>query len=76
VDTVVSVVDGTTVLDQQDYRLSGAFPANLDRITLTTDEIVLVLPNTRENPVAGKRVLIGFRLTPEELAYNRKRGVR
>ncbi len=76
VDAIVSVVDGTTLLDQQDYVMSGAFPANLDRVTLTTDEIMLVVPNTRANPASRKRVLIGFRLTPDELAFNRKHGVR
>lgn len=76
VSALVAVLDGDQVLDRQDYTLSGTFPRNVEHVTVLTNEIVLLLPNTRESPVLNKRILVGFLLTPTELENNRRRGVR
>lgn len=68
----ISVVEGDRLLDQLDYPQAIVFPPNQDRVALTSGEIVLHIPNTADHPASTKRVLIGFRLTPEELAINRK----
>jgi hypothetical protein len=69
----VSVVEGDRVRDQADYRLAGVFPPSVDTIALGSDEIELIFSNTPDRPAAASQILIGFRLTPEELALNRKR---
>jgi hypothetical protein len=72
----VAVTEGGRVLDEQDYPVRATFPANTEHVVLTGDDIDLVLPVTREKSAAAYQIYVGFRLTPDELAYNRKRGPR
>jgi len=76
VPALVAVLDGNTLLDRQDYTLSGTFPRNIEHLNLLTDEIVLLLPNTPTNPVLNKRLLVGFVLNKAELENNRRHGTR
>jgi hypothetical protein len=73
---VVSVLDGERILDQQDYTLQANFPSNVDRLDLFSDPIVLRFPVTAQKQASAYKVLIGLRLTPEELEDNRRRGPR
>jgi hypothetical protein len=72
----VAVMDGDRVVDEQDYGLDVRFPPNIDRVTATGKEITLIFPVTREKSAAAYNIYVGFRLSPEELAYNRQRGPR
>jgi hypothetical protein len=72
----VAVADGEKILTKQDYILHVGFARNSDRVRLTGDEVELVLPVTKEKSGAAYSVLVGFQLTPDELAFNRARGVR
>ncbi len=72
----VAVLKGDTILAKQEYRVPTEFPSNTDHVRLAGDEIDLVLPVTEKVSGAAYRVLIGFQLTPEELAFNRRRGPR
>ena len=72
----ISVSRGDTILDKKDYTFNVAFPANSERVRLTGDQIDLVLPVNDKLSGASYRVLVGFQLTPDQLAFNRKRGVR
>lgn len=72
----VGVTDGDRVLDEQDYQLPVAFPANIDTVALTGQEITLNFPVSNEKSAAAYRIFVGFRLTPEQLAINRARGLR
>lgn len=59
------------VLNEQDFTLTPSFPANVDRGTVHGDEIELLLPVGKDRSAAAYRVFAGFRLTPQQLAYNR-----
>ena len=72
----VAVTNGERVLDEQDFGLRAGFPANIDHATFTSEELTLAIPVTKDKSAAAYHVYVGFRLTPEELAYNRRRGAR
>ncbi len=72
----VSVSRGGTILDKRQYTIQAAFARNSDRLRLTGDEIDLTLPTPGKVAGADYNVLVGFQLTPSELAFNRRRGPR
>jgi hypothetical protein len=64
------VLDGETIIDQQDFPLVISFPEYAERAAFATAPIHLVFPT----PASGKpnyRVFVSFRLAPAELEYNR-----
>ena len=72
----VSVTKGQTILDKRAFHLAAAFPGNADHVRLRTDPIDLVLPIDDKTLGDAYAVLVGFQLTPAELDFNRRRGVR
>ncbi len=72
----VAVSDGDTILTKEPYTLHVPFARNTDRMRLKGDEVELVLPVTKEKSGAAYNVLVGFQLTPDQLAFNRQRGAR
>ncbi len=76
VDYFVAVSDGDTILTKQVYTLHVSFARNSDRERLTGDEVDLVLPVTKAKSGAAYSVLVGFQLTPDQLAFNRQRAAR
>jgi len=72
----VLVAEGDTILDKRIYPLRVAFPSNVDRMTLNSNEIDLILPVRPEKSGAAYTILVGFQLTPDELAVNRQRARR
>ena len=72
----VAVSEGDTILTKQDYTLHVAFARNSDRERLTGDQVELVLPVTKEKSGVAYSVLVGFQLTPDQLAFNRQRATR
>ena len=72
----VGVTEGDRVLDEQDYQLGVAFPANIATVAVSGEEITLNFPVSAQKSAAAYRIFVGFRLTPEQLAANRARGAR
>ncbi len=72
----LSVSRGDAILDKRDYTFNVEFPRNSERVRLVGDQIDLVLPINDKLTGAAYSVLVGFQLTPDELAFNRRRGVR
>ncbi len=72
----VAVTEDGRVLDKQEYGLRTTFPTNVDRVTVTGEDIALNLPVTPDRSAVVYKIYVGFVLTPEELAYNRSRGAR
>jgi hypothetical protein len=70
----VTIVDGGAVLEQRDYVLGVEFPANVDTFTVDGPEINMVFPVTPEKSAAAYTIYVGFRLTPQQLQYNRRGG--
>lgn len=75
---LVAVVtpDETRVLAREAYSAQAAFPANVNRVRTQGEEISIRLPGRDPQEAAQRTVLLGFALTPEELALNRQRGPR
>jgi hypothetical protein len=70
----VAVTDGDRVLDEQDYSVGTEFAANTDRASVSGQDITLNIPVTPQKSAAAYKIWVGFRLSPDELAYNRRRG--
>lgn len=68
----VAVLDAGRVRDEQDYRIVGTFPPNVDNRELTSAPVELLLPVTPQKSAAAYQIFVGFRLSPEELEANRK----
>ena len=72
----IAVSRGEAILDKRDYTFNVSFPRNSDRVRLTGDKIDLILPVDEKTTGAAYSILVGYQLTPEQLAFNRRRGVR
>ncbi len=72
----VSVTKGTTILDERDISVPLTFQENSDHVQFITDPVELVLPVDAKTSGAAYHVRISYRLSPQELAFNRRRGAR
>ncbi len=70
----IAVTDNGVVLDKQVMQFQVEFPANVDRIALTSQQLRMVLPTTKDKSPAAFGVVAGFQLMPEEVETNRQRG--
>lgn len=68
----VAVSRGEEVLDKQLLPVRVAFPQNVDRVRMTSKPIDLTLPVGEGVSGPSYRVIAGFQLTPEEMAFNRQ----
>jgi hypothetical protein len=64
----VAVTEGDRILDKHVYNLSATFPSNVDRVTVSTPDVFMVLPVSPTKTAAAYSILAGFQLTPDELA--------
>ena len=72
----VSIAKGDEILDKKDYTLRAAFDRNNGKLRLTGDQIDLTIPTPGKVTGTDYRILVGFQLTPQQLAFNRRRGPR
>ncbi len=72
----VAVSRNGEVLDKQIYRVVPGFAPNADSTRLTSDPVTLALPTSSSQRGSSFDVVVGFQLTPEEVAFNRRRGPR
>ncbi len=63
----VSISQGDTILSKQNYSIPVSFDGNVAAAAATSKPVTVELPNTPDN--AGTEILIGFQLTPDQLAY-------
>lgn len=68
----IAITEGGKVITEQDFALAVKFPSNVDQANVTGQDIDLTLPVSKTKTAAVYHIYVGFRLTPEELAYNRK----
>ncbi len=68
---LVTVALGEQLIEQQYFVAAGSFPSNVDRVSVTGDEIELQIPVTPERAASAYTIYVSFRLTAAELAYNR-----
>ncbi|KAA2214458.1 hypothetical protein [Teichococcus oryzae] len=73
---MVAVLDGPQhILSREAYNMQISFPGNVSRAQSQGEELSIRIPGTPQS-AAQKNILIGFVLSPEELALNRRRGPR
>lgn len=72
----VSITRGGEILNKGAYTLHVTFDNNASRVRLRGDQIDLLLPVGDNRKGSDYRVLVGFQLSPDELAFNRQRGTR
>jgi hypothetical protein len=68
----VTVMDGNSVLQQKDYLMPVEFPPNVDVGQATSDDIQMEFPVSATKSAAAYQIYVSFRLTPEQLQYNRR----
>ncbi len=72
----VAAARGDQILDKQVIVLPVNFGRNDDRMRVAGNPVDLVFPVSDTVSGAVYRIIVGFQLTPQELAFNRARGVR
>jgi hypothetical protein len=72
----LTVMDGERVMQQKDYAMPVEFPPNVDEGKATSDDIAMEFPVTPQKSAAAYTIYVGFRLTPEQLQYNRRNAPR
>jgi hypothetical protein len=70
----LAVLDQGEIVNKQIFPVEFEFPPNLDRATLTTPPIAIALPISPQKSGAAYGLIVGFQVTPEELANNQRRG--
>ncbi|MCW3476614.1 hypothetical protein OL599_18790 [Rhodovastum sp. RN2-1] len=73
---LVTVMDGDRIIDQKDYVIAANFPPNVDQVRAAGDPIDMLFPSTADKPAAAYTIYVSFRLTPDELQFNRAQGPR
>ncbi len=71
---LMTVALGDQIRDQAAFRMQVSFPSNVDTVTLTSDPVHMVFPVTKTTNAASYTIYAAFRLTPEQLEYNRQHG--
>ncbi|MBW8268101.1 hypothetical protein [Caldovatus aquaticus] len=74
----VAVTDAgeEAILNKREFVTRVGFPPNVGRARATSEEISVTLPLGQGRDFGDYALLVGFQLTPEELALNRRRGLR
>lgn len=67
----VALTRGDRILDKQVFPLHIDFPPNTDTLLLSTQPVILTVPTPKGVTGPDYTVLVGFQLTPEQLARNR-----
>ena len=68
----IAVTEQGNVLSEHDHTLTAKFRPNVDQIRANGEQVELVVPVTSTKTAAAYHLYVGFRLTKEELAYNRQ----
>jgi hypothetical protein len=68
----LAVTRGGQILDKSTYPVSVAFPPNAARLEVAPDPVVLELPTPKGTSAADYQVVVGYQLSPDELARNRQ----
>jgi hypothetical protein len=70
----LAVAEGENVRDKKVYPVHVQFPPNVDRLLISSGDIDLDLPVSKEKSGASYGIIAGFQLSPDELAVNRRAG--
>jgi len=68
----IAITQDGRVLDELNYTLGAKFAGNVDVVTAQGGTIDFSVPVTPAVSAAAYHLYVGFRLSPDELAYNRQ----
>jgi hypothetical protein len=71
---LITITMGEDIREQARLLLRVTFPSNVDTVTLTSEPLHMVFPVTKTTNAASYTIWAAFRLTPEQLEYNRQHG--
>lgn len=74
----IALLDARTnqVVSRQSFVMNGQFAVNTTRANVTSQPVAISFPVDADRRVQDFRVLVGFQLTEDEVALNRRRGPR
>lgn len=74
----IALLDARTdqVVSRQSFVMNGQFAVNTTRASVTSQPVAISFPVGGERRVQDYRVLVGFLLSEDEVALNRRRGPR
>ncbi len=72
----VAVSRDDRILDKRVLTINVTFPANTDRLHVDGEPVMLAFPTPKGVIGPNYKIVVGFQLTPQELAANRRRGPR
>ncbi len=70
----IAITETGKILDKMEFIAQVEFPGNVTRVPLQGQEIGFNVAVTPEKSAAAYKIYVGFSLTPEEVATNRKNG--
>ncbi len=73
---IVTDAADENIIQRRAYEMVVAFPANVSRSTTTAPPVRMSFPISEGRRITDYNVRVAFQLDPDELAYNRRRGVR
>lgn len=74
----VAVTDAAdeNIIERRAYEMMVTFPANVNRSRTSSPPVRMTFPIGEGRRITDYNVRVSFQLTEQELAYNRRRGVR
>ncbi|UPY37825.1 hypothetical protein [Sediminicoccus sp. KRV36] len=74
----IALLDAQTnqVLTRQSFVMNGQFAVNTTRANVTSQAVEISFPVSADRRIQDYRVMVGFLLTEDEVALNRRRGPR
>lgn len=70
----IAITEAGRIIDKRNFVARVEFPANVSRVPFMGPEIDLSLAISPEKNATVYKIFVGFSLTPDELAYNRRTG--
>lgn len=70
----IAITENGKILDKMEFVAKVEFPSNVTRVPVVGQEIGFSVAVTPEKSAAAYKIYVGFSLTPDEVATNRKTG--
>jgi len=70
----IAVTEAGQIIDKRNFIAHVEFPSNVSRVPFMGPEIDLSVAVTPEKNASAYKIFVGFSLTPDEVAYNRRTG--
>lgn len=68
----IAITEAGRIVDKRSFTARVEFPANVSRVPFLGPEVDLYLAVSPEKNASVYKIFVGFSLTPDEVAYNRR----